>query len=171
MNKRNLRERRDAVIDLYSEGRSQQEIAHKLKISQATVHRDITFERERIRNRSQSWLDEHIPFEHNACTVGINKILRYAWNIVNLHSDPSAEQQQPKPMPPDIHKRIMDALDLAKECYSMKLKLLGDDEAIKHFIDVIVRHKQKIEQMQRQQATTYDQELERRRNRDYNAKF
>jgi DNA-binding NarL/FixJ family response regulator len=52
MNKKNIHDRRNAVIDLYSEGRSQQEIARRLKISQATVHRDIQFERENQEQKS-----------------------------------------------------------------------------------------------------------------------
>jgi hypothetical protein len=154
MNKKNLHERRDAVIDLYSEGRSQQEIACKLKISQPTVHRDIQFERGRIRNRSQTWLDEQLPFEHNACCVGLNKILRYAWDLVNIHTpDPQ------RPVDISVYKKIMGALNLAKDCYRMKIELLGNDNAIKHFVDFVGRHKSNAQE----QAFAEALELKRRK--------
>jgi hypothetical protein len=157
MNKKNLHERRDAVIDLYSEGRSQQEIARKLRISQPTVHRDIQFERERIRNRSQTWLEEQLPFEHNACTVGLNKILRYAWDLVNNYNSVGG----PEFIDPDKHKMIMDALDLAKDCYTMKIKLLGDDKAIKHFVDFYTENKSSAAARAQEQAIAEALELER----------
>jgi predicted transcriptional regulator len=116
MNKNNVQYRRDRIIDLYSEGRSQKEIAQILKISQPTVHRDLRHERDRIKDKIATYLDEEFPFEHHTCKVGINKILKKSWDIVN---DPTS-----------IHKQVMDALSLAKDCYRIRLELLDDQTII-----------------------------------------
>jgi len=69
---------------------------------------------------SQVYRDEWLPEEYEKCMVGLTAILREAWTT-SQQTDESREKIQ--------------ALSLAKECYSMKLKLLTDttvvDDSIK----------------------------------------
>lgn len=53
----------------------------------------------------------------------------------------------------------MGALNLAKDCYRMKIELLGNDNAIKHFVDFVGRHKSNAQE----QAFAEALELERRK--------
>jgi predicted transcriptional regulator len=102
----NLEWRRDRIVELYSEGRNQSQIAQILKISQPTVFRDLRYQRRQSRNKVKTYLDEYLPFEHNVCQVGINRILRKVWDFIN--NNQSSE------------KVIFQALSLAKDCYAMK---------------------------------------------------
>jgi DNA-binding transcriptional regulator LsrR (DeoR family) len=112
----NLEWRRNRIVELYSEGRNQSQIAQILKISQPTVFRDLQYQRRQSRNKVKTYLDEYVPFEHNTCQVGINKILRKAWDIIN--DDDSSENA------------VFKALSLAKDCYIVKNDLLGDKTVI-----------------------------------------
>jgi hypothetical protein len=61
-----------------------------------------------------------LPEEYEKCLVGLTEILRKAWNT-SYHTEDKREKIQ--------------ALSLAKECYSMKLELLTNatvvDDAIR----------------------------------------
>ena len=66
------------------------------------------------------YIDERLPEEYEKCLVGLNAITREAWNTANNTEDKREKIQ---------------ALSLAKECYSMKLELLTNttvvDDAIR----------------------------------------
>ena len=119
----NLEWRRNRIVELYSEGRNQSQIAQILKISQPTVFRDLQYQRRQSRNKVKTYLDEYVPFEHNTCQVEINKILRKAWDIIN--DDDSSENA------------VFKALSLAKDCYIVKNDLLGDKTVIERVIEFV----------------------------------
>jgi hypothetical protein len=68
----------------------------------------------------RKYIDERLPEEYEKCLVGLTAILRDAWN-----TSQQAEDRREK----------IQALSLAKECYSMKLDLLTNatvvDDAIR----------------------------------------
>jgi hypothetical protein len=84
-----------------------------------------------IKNRLETYVDEHFPFEHNVCNVGVNKILRKAWDIANSDSNVSYSQ-------------IMQALSLAKDCYRMKLELLDSEAIVDKAIQFVESRKEEI---------------------------
>jgi predicted transcriptional regulator len=112
--------RRDKVQELCSKGYSQREISQVLQIGLATVNRDISYLRNQAKANIKRYIDERLPEEYEKCMVGLNAITREAWT--------TAEQTE------DKRERIQ-ALSLAKECYSMKLELLTNatvvDDAIR----------------------------------------
>ncbi|HZI72147.1 MAG TPA: hypothetical protein VFD60_13405 [Nitrososphaeraceae archaeon] len=55
------------------------------------------------------YIDERLPEEYEKCLVGLTAITKEAWNTAD-HTEDKREKIQ--------------ALSLAKECYSMKLELL-----------------------------------------------
>ena len=73
------------------------------------------------------YIDERLPEEYEKCLVGLNAITREAWNAAQNTEDKREKIQ---------------ALSLAKECYSMKLDLLTNatvvDDAIK-FVSLILQ--------------------------------
>ena len=91
-----------------------------MQISQPTINRDITYLRQQAKSNIKRYIDERLPEEYEKCLVGLNVITREAWNTAS-NTDDKREKIQ--------------ALSLAKECYSMKLDLLTNatvvDDAIR----------------------------------------
>jgi DNA-binding transcriptional regulator LsrR (DeoR family) len=123
--------RRSKVSELASQGYNQSEISRILQISQPTINRDITYLRQQAKSNIKKYIDERLPEEYEKCMVGITAILREAWTT-------SYRTQ-------DKRERIQ-ALSLAKECYSMKLELLTNatvvDDAIR-FVSVYTKNQVK----------------------------
>jgi predicted transcriptional regulator len=112
--------RRSKVQELASQGYNQSEISRILQISQPTINRDIAFLRQQAKDNIKTYIDERLPEEYERCFVGLTAILREAWNTANQSED---------------RREKIQALSLAKECYSMKLDLLTNatviDDAIR----------------------------------------
>jgi predicted transcriptional regulator len=95
---------------LCSNGYSQREISHMLHVGLATVNRDISYLRNQAKANTKRYIDERLPEEYERCLVGLNAITKEeAWNTAQNTEDKREKIQ---------------ALSLAKECYSMKLDLL-----------------------------------------------
>src|SRR5919205_3205782 len=101
--------RRDKVQELCSKGYSQREISQVLQVGLATVNRDISYLRSEAKTKIRKYIDERLPEEYEKCLVGLNAITKEAWNT-SQQTDDKREKIQ--------------ALSLAKDCYSMKLDLL-----------------------------------------------
>jgi predicted transcriptional regulator len=125
--------RRNKVQELASQGYNQSEISKILQISQPTINRDITYLRQRAKTNIKKYINERLPEEYEKCLVGLNAITKEAWNTAQ-NTDDKREKIQ--------------ALSLAKECYSMKLDLLTNatvvDDAIRF---VSQKSKEKVESM------------------------
>src|SRR5512133_2981279 len=124
--------RRDKVQELCSKGYSQREISNILQVGLATVNRDISYLRNQAKTNIKKYIDERLPEEYEKCLVGLNAITREAWNTAQNTEDKREKIQ---------------ALSLAKECYSMKLELLTNatvvDDAIR-FVSEKSREKIKL---------------------------
>jgi hypothetical protein len=123
--------RRDKVQEFCSKGYSQREISQTLQIGLATVNRDVSYLRNQAKTNIKRYIDERLPEEYEKCLVGLNAITREVWNTANNTEDKREKIQ---------------ALSLAKECYSMKLDLLTNatvvDDAIR-FVSNKTREKPK----------------------------
>jgi hypothetical protein len=112
--------RKDKVQELCSKGYSQREISQVLQVGLATVNRDISCLRNQAKCNIKRYIDERLPEEYEKCLVGLTAILRETWNTAQNTEDKREKIQ---------------ALSLAKECYSMKLDLLTNaavvDDAIR----------------------------------------
>jgi hypothetical protein len=109
--------RRSKVQELSSKGNSQKEIA-QIQLSNGTINRDLSVLRHQA--NIKKYIDERLPEQYEKCLVGLIAILREAWT--------TSQQTEDK-------REKMQALSLAKECYSMKLDLLTNatvvDDAIR----------------------------------------
>jgi IS30 family transposase len=101
--------RRGKVQELNSQGYSQREIAQVLQVSNGTVNKDLSILRQQAKDNIKRYIDERLPEEYEKCLVGLNAITKEAWT--------TSQQAQDK-------REKIQALSLAKECYSMKLDLL-----------------------------------------------
>src|SRR3954463_6998352 len=91
-----------------------------LQISNGTVNKDLFILRQQAKTNIKRYIDETLPEEYEKCLIGLTAILREAWTT-SQHTQDRREKIQ--------------ALSLAKECYSMKLDLLTNatvvDDAIR----------------------------------------
>jgi predicted transcriptional regulator len=119
-NNSSLEWRRNKVVELASQGYNQSEISRILQISQPTINRDIVYLRQQAKENIRKYIDERLPEEYEKCMVGLNAITKEAWNTAQNTEDKREKIQ---------------ALSLAKDCYSMKLDLLTNatvvDDAIR----------------------------------------
>ena len=115
---------RSKVQELASHGYNQSEISKILQIRQPTINRDFSYLRQQAITNIKRYIDERLPEEYEKCMVGLNAILKEAWN-----TSQQARQEREK----------IQALSLTKQCYSMKLDLLTNaavvDDAIRFVSD------------------------------------
>jgi hypothetical protein len=80
----------------------------------------LSYLRQQAKDNIRKYIDERLPEEYEKCLVGLTAILREAWNTSQQSED---------------RREKIQALSLAKECYSMKLDLLTNatvvDDAIR----------------------------------------
>jgi len=112
--------RRTKVLELLSKGGSQSDIAKTLQVDLSIISRDVYFLRQQAKDNIKKYIDERLPEEYEKCLVGLNAITKEAWNTAQITED---------------KRERIQALSLAKECYSMKLDLLTNaivvDDAIR----------------------------------------
>jgi hypothetical protein len=120
--------RRDKVQELCSKGYSQREISQILQVGLATVNRDISYLRQQSKENIKKYVDERLPEEYEICLVGLTSITKEAWKIQQ-----STEDKREK----------IQALSLAKECYSMKLDLLTNATVVDDAIRFVSSNKSK----------------------------
>src|ERR687886_807765 len=125
--------RRDKIQELCSKGYSQREISQILQVGLATVNRDISYLRNQAKASIKRYIDERLPEEYEKCLVGLTAITKEAWNTAQ-----STEDKREK----------IQALSLAKECYSMKLDLLTNatvvDDAIRFISESSINQNQQL---------------------------
>jgi hypothetical protein len=116
--------RRTKVLELLSKGDSQSDIAKTLQVDLSIISRDVYFLRQQAKSNIKRYIDERLPEEYEKCLVGLKAITKEAWNTSQDTED---------------NREKLQALSLAKECYSMKLDLLTNaavvDDAIRFVSD------------------------------------
>jgi hypothetical protein len=120
--------RRAKVLELLSKGDSQSEIAKTLLVDLSIISRDVYFLRQQAKSNIKRYIDERLPEEYEKCLVGLTAILKEEWNT-------SQETE-------DKREKIQ-ALSLAKECYSMKLDLLTNATVVDDAIRFVSSNKAK----------------------------
>src|ERR671932_375557 len=112
--------RRAKVLELLSKGDSQSEIAKLSQVDLSIISKDVYFLRQQAKDNIKRYIDERLPEEYEKCLIGLTAITKEAWNTAHNTEDKREKIQ---------------ALSLAKECYSMKLDLLTNatvvDDAIR----------------------------------------
>jgi hypothetical protein len=124
--------RRDKVLELTVQGYSQREIAKLLQVGNGTIASDQMFLRQKAKENIREYLNERLPDEYEICMAGINSILKEAW-ITSQNTEDKREKIQ--------------ALSLAKECYSMKLDLLTNATVVNDTIRFVAQKSKYKEKM------------------------
>ncbi|HET7283330.1 MAG TPA: hypothetical protein VFI70_01470 [Nitrososphaeraceae archaeon] len=141
-----LQWRRGKVMELSSQGHSQPEISKILQVGLGTVNRDLSYLRQQSKISIQKYIDEQLPHEYEKCLVGLTAILREAWTT-SQQTDESREKIQ--------------ALSLAKECYSMKLELLTNATVVDDAIRFVSGYEKEHNNNDNQQQYPNKQELQK----------
>jgi IS30 family transposase len=122
--------RRDQVQQLLAKGHySHREISSILQIPKSTISRDIQYLSHNAKNSIRKYIDERLPEEYEKCLVGVTAILREAWT--------TSQQTEDK-------REKIQALSLAKECYSMKLDLLTNASVVDDAIRFVSERQQEL---------------------------
>ena len=147
MQQQQIEWRRAKVMELLSKGESNQsEIARMLQVDRSIICRDIAHIREQSKDNIRKYVDQRLPEEYEKCLVGLTAILREAWNTSQQTED---------------RREKIQALSLAKECYSMKLDLLTNatvvDDAIRFVVSESEKSKDRvIDQVKSSASTSLD---------------
>src|SRR5919206_1831744 len=120
--------RRAKVLELLSKGDSQSEIAKTLQVDLSIISRDVYFLRQQAKSNIKRYIDERLPEEYEKSLIGLNAITKEAWN--------TAENTEDK-------REKIQALSLAKDCYSMKLDLLTNATVVDDAIRFVSKSKEK----------------------------
>ena len=85
--------RQSRVAELLAQGyTNQSEIAQKLNVSEPTVSRDIQFLNRQAQENLRIHVERRIPFEIEKCYIGLNLVLRKAFEITNLENAKISEK-------------------------------------------------------------------------------
>ena len=109
-----------------SKGNSQSEIAKVLQVDLSIISRDVDHLRQWAKHNIKKYIDDRLPEEYEKCLVGLNAITREAWNAAQNTED---------------RREKIQALSLAKECYSMKLDLLTNATVVDGVIRFVSSNK------------------------------
>jgi hypothetical protein len=88
--------RRAKVLELLSKGDSQSEIAKLLQVDLSIINRDVFHLRQQAKHNIKRYIDERLPEEYEKCLVGLNAILREAWNTAHNTEDDLSSLQIPR---------------------------------------------------------------------------
>ena len=100
--------RRAQVLELDAQGHSIMEIAKILHISHGTVDNDLLYLGKQAHENLQKHIQERIPEEYQKAVVGINKVLKTCWNIINKDTTDDKTKLQATAIINDSYKYLMD---------------------------------------------------------------
>jgi hypothetical protein len=123
-----------------------------LQISHGTVGNEQMFLRQKAEENIRKYLDERLPDEYERWMIGINSILREAWT-----TSQNTEDKREK----------MQALLLAKECYSMKLDLLTNATVVDDAIRFVSHKSKDNEEIKSPSSDGNEEEKEESKEPDY----
>jgi hypothetical protein len=123
--------RRNMVLELTSQGRTEREIAQFLKVGNGTVHRDIAFLNKQAHDNLRYHINQRVPQQYQRCCNGLEQVLRMAWNIVIKDSVNQTNKLQALSLISDCYKYQMELstnagiIEDAMKFYSAKTELLN----------------------------------------------
>ncbi|MGA7543207.1 MAG: hypothetical protein WBW34_09120 [Nitrososphaeraceae archaeon] len=102
--------RRNRVLELTSQGRTEREVAQILSVGTGTVHRDVAYLRKLAQDNLRFHVQERLPEQYQKCCNGLTQVLKMAWNIVIIDG---TNNQAIK----------LQALSLISDCYKYQMDL------------------------------------------------
>ena len=133
------------VLELSSQGYSEREIGNKLQIGNITVHRDITFLRQKAQDNLQKHIHEVVPMEYEKFMAGMKSNLKETLEIVNTVTDPRVKLQ---------------ARAIASDCYKFILDMSTNAGVVSDALKYVTQKTEQVNELQKldeqleEQATT-----------------
>jgi hypothetical protein len=127
-----LQWRRNKVLELSSEGRSQPQIASILHVGLATVNRDLQHLKRLAKANISKYINETLPLEYETCLIGLNSILSKTWDIAN---NPHSNERD-----------RLQAISIGMQAYSMKIDLLTNATVVERAVQFVDRNRDLISQ-------------------------
>ena len=105
--KKEISWRRGKVLELSSQGFSQEEIAMKLQVAHGTICNDLRSLRQQAQDNLQKHIHEAVPEEYQKCMTGMKSNLKETLEIANTVTDPRVKLQA-RAIVSDCYKFILD---------------------------------------------------------------
>ena len=132
--KKQLEWRRAQVLELSSQGYSEREIGYKLQIGNITVHRDITFLRQKAQDNLQKHIHEVVPMEYEKCMAGMKSNLKETLEIANTVTDPRVKLQ---------------ARAIVSDCYKFILDMSTNAGVVSDALKYVTHQKEQVNELQK----------------------
>ena len=140
-----LQWRRNKVLELSSQGRSQPEIATILQVGLGTVSRDIQYLREKARKNLETHINDRLPEEYQSCMTGLKQVLKLSWDIANSsRNNSNNDNGQTITTTITDDKTRIQALALANDCYKYIMDLTTNGVVITDAIKFVQTNKGKL---------------------------
>ena len=145
-----------------SKPNSQPEISRTLQISLGTVNKDLTYLRQQAQQKLKTHLNEKLPEEYRNCMVGINRVLKICWEIVNKSRNVNNDNSGQTVTMTD-NKTVLQALALINDCNKYKMDLTTNGVVITDAIKFVQTNKDKLmfarkKRMEESKEPDYDEE-------------
>jgi hypothetical protein len=86
-----------------------------LQVGLATINRDISYLRNQTKSNIKIYISEIFPEEYEKCLVGLNAILREAWNTAA-----NTEDKREKIQALSLARVLLNEVGIAYKCYSSR---------------------------------------------------
>jgi hypothetical protein len=151
-----LQWRRNKVLELSSQGRSQPEIATILQVGLGTISRDIQYLREQARDNLKTHINDRLPEEYQSCMTGLKQVLKLSWDIATKSKNNNNENGETLTMIDD--KTRIQALALANDCYKYIMDLTTNGVVITDAIKFVQTNKEKLAMSTKQEDSGKESE-------------
>ena len=142
--------RQSRVAELLAQGyTNQSEIAHKLNVSEPTVSRDIQFLNRQAQENLKIHVERRMPFEIEKCYIGLNIVLRKAYEITNLDNAKISEK--------------VAALQVILTTYDKIWEVILGRPLLKEVIDKFMTKQKQLEEAANEIQREREKEKERKR--------
>jgi DNA-binding Lrp family transcriptional regulator len=138
------------IAELLAQGNiNQSEIAHKLNVSEPTVSRDIQFLNRQAQENLKFHVERRIPFEIEKCYIGLNLVLRKAFEITNLDNAKISEK--------------VAALQVVLTTYDKMWEVISGRPVLKEVIDKFKTKQKQLEESANEILREREKDNERKR--------
>jgi hypothetical protein len=141
-NEKQIQWHRTKVLELSSQGNTQSDISKTLHAGEATISRDISYLRQQAKLNLKTHINDKLPEEYQNCMVGINRVLKICWQIVNESKNVNNDNGQIVTM--TDNKTVLQALALINDCNKYKMGLTTNGVVITDAIKFVQTNKEKL---------------------------
>ena len=142
--------RQSKIVELLAQGHTNQsEIASKINVSEPTVSRDIQFLNRQVQENLKFHVERRMPFEIEKCYIGLNLVLRKAFEITNLENAKISEK--------------VAALQVILTTYDKMWEVVSGRPVLKEIIDKFKTKQKQIEEAANEILREREKDRERKR--------